>query len=127
MRSQFIIIFCIASQEPAKLCFFDDDAVVDALASNRANQAFGVRILPWGPGRGGFVSDPHGAQSLLHAFAKDAVTVTDKITRRLVAWKRLGNLPCNPFRRRMPGDVAPGNEPSIKANNNESIKEFEAE
>ena len=109
MRAKLIVIFRIASQESAKVCFIDDDAVVDALASDRSDQAFCVSILPWRSGRGGFVSDPHGAQSYLHEFAKDAVTITDKITRRLVPWKRLGNLPCNPFRRGMPSDVAPDN------------------
>ena len=62
MRSEFIVVFSIASQEPAKVCFIDDDSLVDARASDRPDQAFGIRILPWGSGRGGFVSDPHGEQ-----------------------------------------------------------------
>jgi hypothetical protein len=49
MRAEFVVILCIASQEPAKVCFIEYDAVIDALATDRADQALGVRILPRGP------------------------------------------------------------------------------
>ena len=61
MRAQLIVLFCIASQEPVKVCFIVCDAVVDALAMNLTDQAPGVCILPRRSGRGGFIPDPHGA------------------------------------------------------------------
>jgi hypothetical protein len=91
------------------MCFIEYDGMVDALATDRADQALGVCILPRRSGSGGFVPDPHGAKSFLHQHAKNAVTIPDKITRRFLPWKRLCDLPGNPFRRGFPGYVAPDN------------------
>ena len=109
MRAEFIVIFCIASQEPAKVCFIEYDAMVDARATDRADQTLGVCILPRRSGRGGFIPDPNGAQWFLHQKTEDAVTVVDKITLRFVPRKSLCDLPGDPFRRGIPGYVAPDN------------------
>ena len=91
------------------MCFIEYDAMVDALATDRADQALGVCILPRRSGRSGFVPDPHGAQSFIHHNAENAVTVADEVTRRLVPWKSLCDLPGNPLRRGIPGVIAPDN------------------
>jgi hypothetical protein len=121
VRAEVVIVMRIAPQDLAQVSPADDNAVIDALPADRTDQAFGKRILPRRSGRGWFVPDSHGAQTPLHQIAIDAVTVTDKVTRRFVPWKSLGDLLRNPFRRGMAGDIAPDKQPSIQSNDDEGV------
>src|SRR5438093_829297 len=81
--------------------------MVDALASDRSDQPFGEAVLPrraWGDG---LVVNAHGAQSVRHGSAIDAIPITDQVARRLSPRECFGDLACDPVRGRMGCDVDP--------------------
>src|SRR5947208_739032 len=70
--------------------------MVRALASDRANQAFDVSVLPRRSERRGSVPDPHRPDTSLERDAKCFVIVANEIFRRAVPWKRFSDLPRQP-------------------------------
>jgi hypothetical protein len=89
------------------MCLAQDDEMVHTLAPDRSNQPFGKAILPRRGRRGGLVPDTHGAQSACDNTAIDPIPITDEVSRRLIPRERLGQLACNPFRRRIYCDIDP--------------------
>jgi hypothetical protein len=84
-----------------------DNHMIDALAPDRSDQPFGKAILP---GRGWccrFVPDAHGTQSACDDGTIDPIAVPDHVARSTVPGKSLGDLPCDPLRRRIGCDVDP--------------------
>jgi hypothetical protein len=57
----------------------EDDEVVDALATNRANQPFRKTVLPGSSGRNRLVADPHGPQPAPDNGAIDPVSIPDQV------------------------------------------------
>ena len=54
----------------------DDDHVIETLSSDRADQAFDIRILPWTRRRGDDFSDAHANHPALKNVAVDAVAIS---------------------------------------------------
>src|SRR6476660_10125677 len=84
-----------------------DNDVVQALTSDRSDQPFGKAILPGRGWCGRLVPDAHGAQPACDDGTIDAIAITDHVTRSPVPRKSLGDLACDPFRRRGGCDVDP--------------------
>src|SRR3977135_3509046 len=89
------------------MCLARDNDVVQTLAPDRSDQPFGNAILP-GRGRcNRFVPNAHGSQSAYDDGAIDPIAITDHVTRSTVPRKSLGDLACDPLRRRSGCDVNP--------------------
>src|SRR5260370_32706095 len=101
MRARVIVILHIREKYVAQVSLAEDDNMIEAFPSDRANQAFSMFILPWRSGRGWSVANAHGAKSPFEYLAVDAVAVADDITRRGLPAAGLGKLMGNPFCRRM--------------------------
>src|SRR5437870_10909062 len=96
--------------------------MVDALASDRSDQAFGEAVLPrraWGDG---LVTDAHGAQSVRDGSAIDAIPIADQVARRLSPRECFGDLACDPVRGRMGCDVDPDKVSAGQPNDDERIE-----
>ena len=76
----------------AQVALINDDQVVQAIPSDRSDQAFDVGVLPWRPRCRWSIPDPHGVQPPLENLAKGLVTVSNEMARRPVPGKGLGDL-----------------------------------
>ena len=71
----------VRKQDVAQMALANDRNVIKALASDRADQAFAVSILPrraWG---GWLVANAHGADTSFEGVTIGAIAVMDKIFR----------------------------------------------
>src|SRR3984893_17433646 len=83
---------------------------------------------PFGQGESGanrFVPNAHGSQSACDDGAIDPIAITDHVTRSIVPRKSLGDLACDPRRRRIGCDVDPDEISAITPYNNQGIQQFE--
>src|SRR6202521_5062748 len=104
-----------------------DNDVVQTLAPDRSDQPFGKAILP-GRGRcNRFVPNAHGSQSACDDGAIDPIAITDHVTRSTVPRKSLGDLTCNPFRRRICCDVDPDEVSAVEPDDDEGIEPVETD
>src|ERR1700674_3725311 len=102
-----------------------DNDVVQTLAPDRSDQPFGKAILP-GRGRcNRFVPNAHGSQSACDDGAIDPIAITDHVTRSSVPRKSLGDLACEPLRRRADYDIDPDEVSAISPYNHKAIQQFE--
>jgi len=121
MRSKTVVIVSVGCQDSAQMRLATDDCVIETLATDRSDQPFRKAILP---GRGWcnrFVPNAHGSQSACDNGAVDPIAVPDHITGSPVPRKSLGDLPCDPLRRRVGCDVNPNEASTIKPYNHEAI------
>src|SRR5580692_3612825 len=126
MRSETVVIVSVGFQDPTQMRLATDDCVIEALATDRSDQPLGKAILP---GRGWcnrFVPDAHGSQSACDDRTVDAITVPDHVTRSTVPRKSLGDLPCDPLRRRVACDVDPDEISAVNPYNHEAVQQLEA-
>src|SRR5216684_6559433 len=107
MRSSAVVIGRIVFQNPAQMFLAQDNDVVQTLAPERSDQPFGKAILPRRSWCDRLVPNAHGAQSACDDGTIDAIPVPDHVTRGTVPRKSLGELPCDPLRRRVGCDVDP--------------------
>ena len=107
MSSQLVIIGGILRQNPAQVCFAQNNQMVDALASDRSDHPFGEAVLPRRARGDGLVTDAHGSQSVHDGSAVHPIPITDQVARRLIPRECPGDLACDPFRGRMSCGIDP--------------------
>src|SRR4051794_37073304 len=91
------------------------DQMIKTLASDRADQSFGIAVLPRRSRRRRSVANAHRSNSAGKCFSVDSVAIANEVSRRLIPANRLSNLPRNPFGRGMRGDPEPENASSVVA------------
>jgi hypothetical protein len=91
----------------------DDDHVIETLSSDRADQAFGVRILPRTRRRRNDFRDAHASQAALEDVAVDAVSITVQPAGGRVVRKRFDHLLRGLRGRRMIRDVEMHDAPAV--------------
>src|SRR5476651_485875 len=101
-----IVILHVRKEYVAQVSLAEDDDMIKAFPSDRADQPFSVSILPWRARRGWSVANAHGAKPSFEKHAIDAVTITDDIPRRGFPAAGLGvaenSIWPRPFRRSSP-------------------------
>jgi len=75
MRASPVIVGEVSGQDPAQVPFAKDDDMIETLASDRADEPLGERILPGAKRRGDDFLDPHALHSVPKLLAVDLVTV----------------------------------------------------
>ena len=121
MRARVIVILHMREKYVAQVSLAEDDNMIEAFPSYRANQAFSMSILPWRSWRGWSVANAHGAKSPFEYLAVDAVAVADDITWRGLPAAGLGKLMGNPFRRRMRRHAQPQDLTSAVLQNQQAV------
>src|SRR5215203_2079487 len=101
MRSDFIVITSMGSQDAAQMRLAQDDQMIHTLTPDRSDQPFGKAILPRRDRGRRLVPDAHGAKSACDNRAIDAIPISDEVARSLIPWECLGELERDPFRRRV--------------------------
>src|SRR5216683_8127696 len=68
----------------------------------------------------------HGTQSARDDSAVDSISISDHIARSAIPRKSLGDLTCNPLRRRVGCDADPDEISAIKPDDDEAIQQLKA-
>ena len=114
VRSAPMIVPAVGREDAPEMRLVDDDHVVETLSSDRADQAFDVRILPRTRRRGDDFGDAHASQSALEDVAVDAVSISvQPAAGRRVVRKCIGPLLSGPDGRRMIRDVCMHDAPAV--------------
>src|ERR1700675_2423254 len=97
-------------------------AQVQTLAPDRSDQPFGKAVLPRRGRCNWLVSDTHGTQSARDDSTVDSISISDHIARSAIPRKTLGDLTCDPLRRRVGCDEIS----AIKPDDDEAIQQLKA-
>ena len=81
----------------AQMSLPEDEDVIKALPADRADQPFGMAVLPGRSRRCRSVANAHGANAPSERLAIDPIAITDKVLRRVVPADGLSHLPRDPF------------------------------
>src|SRR5450631_3299271 len=108
-----MVVVEVPGQDSAQVGLVEHDHVVHALATNRADEAFDVGILPGRSGRGDHLCDAEALHLATEKLAVDSISVADQESRRRVRWEGLHDLSRRPFPTRAGGDVEMQDAPSI--------------
>src|SRR5215207_4974564 len=84
MRSDFIVITSIGSQDAAQMRLAQDDDMVHTLAPDRSDQPFGKAILPRRGRRRRLVPDAHRAHPSYDAGAIGSIPIANEVARSLI-------------------------------------------
>jgi hypothetical protein len=115
-----IVLGGIITQQFAQMALVDDDQVVQAIPSDRSDQALNVGVLPLLTRCHWSIAKPHGVQPLLEGLAKGAITISHMMARRPVPGKGLRDLMRDSFRCRMRGHADMGKPPPPVMQDNEA-------
>jgi hypothetical protein len=96
--------------------------VVQALASNRADEALSVRILPRRLGRGEHFAHAHPPDSGPERLPINRIAIPQQIRGHITPRKRLDHLLCRPFRAGVGGDVEMEESPPLVRQHHEDIE-----
>src|SRR3984893_613358 len=114
-------------QNPTQMRLAQDNHMIDALAPDRSDQPFSKAILPRRGWCSGLVPDAHGTQSARDDNAVDSIPISDHIARSHFPGKSLGDLTCNPLRRRVGCDVNPNEISAVEPDDDEGIEPVETD
>src|SRR5450432_3433452 len=126
MRSHAVIIVRIVFQNSTEKFLSQDNDVVQTLAPDGSDQPFGKAVLPRRGRCNWLVSDSHGTQSARDDSAVDSIPISDHKARSVIPRKGLGDLTCNPLRRRVGCDADPDEISAIKPYDDEAIQQLKA-
>src|SRR5271163_4855285 len=79
VRTRSVIVAGVLRQQEAKVAFPQHHDMVEAVASNRADQPLNMTVLPRRTWRDGPVSNAHGSHAKCGRGAVDGVAVTDQV------------------------------------------------
>src|SRR4051812_40576207 len=82
----------------------EDDHMIKALASDRADRSFGIAVLPWRSRRCWSVANAHRSDAARKDLAVDPVPITDEIVWRALPTTCLRDLLGDPFGTRLRSD-----------------------
>ena len=122
MGSGIMIVAEIFLQNPSKMLFGKYNHMVETLASDTADQAFGVWILPGRMRGGDQFFDLHSTYLPLKIVSVDLISVSYQEAWRRVFRKRLDHLPRRPGGGRMFRDVEMSDLTSLVQKNDEAVK-----
>ena len=103
MRARAHVVATYVREYPVQPRRVHHDDVIEALTSDRADDAFHVGVLPRRSRRCANRLDVHPGDSGRDV-CKDRIAIVEEIPRRLVLRKGVAKLLCGPGRRRMLGD-----------------------
>src|SRR5258705_2295243 len=124
MRSDVVVIACVRLQNLTQMHLAQDNDVVHTLTPDRSDQPFGEAVLPRRGRCNWLVSDTHGTQSARDDSAVDSISISDHIARSAIPRKSLGDLTCNPLRRRVGCYADPDENSAIKPDDDEAIQQL---
>src|SRR6476659_3059784 len=121
MCSGTIVVMRVRAQHMTQMTLAEHDHMIEAFASDRADQSFGIAVLPWRSRRCRSIANAHRSNAARKRLAIDAVPITNQVSRRWVPAAGLRDLASDPFGGRMGGDAKPHNSPAAVSENEQSV------
>jgi hypothetical protein len=112
MCPRAVIVIDVRRQDAAQMALVDHEYVIQALATNRADDALDVGILPGRSWRRNDLRDPHRLSALAKALTIRSIAIAQQVAWRGVPRKRFGDLARKPTCSRMLCDIQMQNLPS---------------
>ena len=81
VRSGAVVVEEVVAQQATQVDLVEHDHMVEALAAQGSDEAFHVRILPWGPGGRLDLADSHGLGSARERDAVHRIAVAQHVAR----------------------------------------------
>ena len=127
MRAGGIVVRQVTAQQASEVPFAEHDDVIEAFASNRADDPLGEGILPgraWGDEH---LTNPHRLGSPCERSAIDSIAITEQVGRSRIVWACLDDLPRSPGCRWMVRDVDMDEFTAVVAQDDEHEEQTEGE
>jgi hypothetical protein len=99
--------------------------MIEALATNRSDQAFSMAVLPRRPGCGRTVADSHRMDATFVGRTECPVTVVDQVAWRRVQWEGLCHLSGDPFGGRIGSDAERYQSATLMIQDHQTAEQFE--
>jgi len=119
MTTPSVIVDERVSQYAAEVALAEDDDVVEAVASERADDTFDVRGLPGAPRCDLHLPDAHASDTVVKGLPVDSVAIAEQVPRRGVPRECLGDLLSCPLCCRVLGHVEVHDPPSVMGEHDE--------
>src|SRR4051794_18176468 len=97
--------------------------MIEALTSDRADQTFGIAVLPRRARRCRSVANAHGSNTPGKCFSIDTVPITNEISRDRIPAAGRGDLPSYPFGHWVGRDAQPENSSTAMSKNEQSVQQ----
>src|ERR1700731_3887315 len=97
MAPDLVVIGSVILQNATQLRFVEHDQVIEAFATNRANQPLHAAFLPRRARRGRMIADTHCPNAMGVGWAEGPVAVAKQVTWPFVPRKGVGYLSGNPL------------------------------
>ncbi len=125
VRAGAVVVVGISPEHVAQMSHVENNKMVQALSSDRSDQALDVTVLPRRPRGRGAISDTHCSDPSLEYLSVDAVAVSDEVFGRRVPRKGLRDLAGDPISRRIGGDRDMNQPTPVMAQDDEAEQQFE--
>src|SRR6478672_12574372 len=113
MRPNAVVVLLVGAQNKTQMPLANYDHVIQAFASDRADQSFGIAVLPRRSRRCRSVANAHRANAPRKCLAVDAVAIANEVIRHRLPPASLADLPSDPFRGRRPCDANPKDSSAV--------------
>src|SRR5690349_10819702 len=112
-----VVILLVRAQHMPQMPLAKHDHMIEALASDRADQSFSIAVLPRRSRRCRSVANAHRANAARKCLAVYAVAIANEVIRHRLPPASLADLPSDPFRRRRPCDANPKDSSAVMSEN----------
>src|SRR3954465_4983338 len=120
-----VVILLVRAQHVPQMPLTEHDYMIEAVASDRADQSFSVTVLPRRSRRCRSVANAHRSNAARKCLAVDAVPVADERLWRALPTTCLADLPGDPLGSRVRSDAEPQDVPSIMSENQQPVEQPE--
>jgi hypothetical protein len=127
MGARLVVIGEVTGQNSTQVSFPEDKNVVEALAADRTDQAFGEWVLPGAVWRRENFLDLHTLHAVAEVLAIDLVTVAQEIGRRGVVRERGDDLLGRPDGGGVLGDIEVDDPPAMVGEHHEDEEDVQAD
>src|SRR3954464_15387273 len=101
----------------------EDDHMIKAFASDRADESFGIAVLPWRSRRCRSVANAHRANAPRKCLAIDTVAISNQIGRHWVPAAGFADLPGDPLGSRMRSNANPEDASATMFQHEQSVQQ----
>src|SRR3989441_8449793 len=126
MRASPVIVGEVAGQDAAQVAFAENQNVIQTLASDRADEPLGERILPGAKRRCQDFTDAHALHALAEGVAVDGVAIAEEIGRGGIVGEGVHDLLGRPSSGGMLGNVEVEDAPAIVSEHDEDEQDAQA-
>jgi hypothetical protein len=127
MRAGGIVVGEVTVQQTSEVAFVDHDDVIEAFASNRADEALGERILPWRPRGDEDLGHPQAFHAPDERVAVDGVPIAKQVPGRCLFRKAVDQLASGPRGRGVVGNVDMDEFSTVVSKDHEPEEQAEGE